>query len=89
MRQPDQASRRGWRASRRYRRGTHRRAPGVPRNLIQERHHGDSLEEKRRLGADQHRQGRVPAARRDRKIPAVLYGHGADPEHLELPGQDS
>jgi large subunit ribosomal protein L25 len=25
-------------------------------------------------------------ARRDGKIPAVLYGHGADPQHLELPG---
>ncbi len=24
-------------------------------------------------------------ARRDGKIPAVLYGHGADPQHLELP----
>jgi large subunit ribosomal protein L25 len=27
-------------------------------------------------------------ARRDGKIPAVLYGHGADPQHLELPGRD-
>lgn len=27
-------------------------------------------------------------ARRDGKIPAVLYGHGADPRHLELPGHD-
>jgi large subunit ribosomal protein L25 len=27
-------------------------------------------------------------ARRDGKIPAVLYGHGADPQHLELPGHD-
>jgi large subunit ribosomal protein L25 len=26
--------------------------------------------------------------RRDGKIPAVLYGHGADPQHLELPGHD-
>jgi large subunit ribosomal protein L25 len=25
-------------------------------------------------------------ARRDGKIPAVLYGHGTDPQHLELPG---
>src|ERR1700735_2012903 len=25
-------------------------------------------------------------ARRDGKIPTVLYGHGADPQHLELPG---
>jgi large subunit ribosomal protein L25 len=27
-------------------------------------------------------------ARRDGKIPAVLYGHGAAPQHLELPGRD-
>jgi large subunit ribosomal protein L25 len=27
-------------------------------------------------------------ARRDGKIPAVLYGHGADPQHLELNGHD-
>jgi large subunit ribosomal protein L25 len=27
-------------------------------------------------------------ARRNGKIPAVLYGHGADPQHLELPGHD-
>jgi large subunit ribosomal protein L25 len=27
-------------------------------------------------------------ARRDGKIPAVLYGHGSEPQHLELPGQD-
>src|SRR6202050_4134218 len=27
-------------------------------------------------------------ARGDGKIPAVLYGHGADPQHLELPGPD-
>ena len=27
-------------------------------------------------------------ARRDGKVPAVLYGHGADPQHLELPGHD-
>lgn len=27
-------------------------------------------------------------ARREGKIPAVLYGHGADPQHLELPGHD-
>jgi len=27
-------------------------------------------------------------ARRDGKIPAVLYGHGAAPKHLELPGHD-
>jgi large subunit ribosomal protein L25 len=27
-------------------------------------------------------------ARRNGKIPAVLYGHGAVPQHLELPGHD-
>jgi large subunit ribosomal protein L25 len=27
-------------------------------------------------------------ARRDGRIPAVLYGHGADPQHLELPSRD-
>jgi large subunit ribosomal protein L25 len=27
-------------------------------------------------------------ARRDGKIPAVLYGHGADPRHLELPAHE-
>jgi large subunit ribosomal protein L25 len=27
-------------------------------------------------------------ARRAGNIPAVLYGHGADPQHLELPGHD-
>jgi large subunit ribosomal protein L25 len=27
-------------------------------------------------------------ARREGKIPAVLYGHGADPQHLELPGRE-
>jgi large subunit ribosomal protein L25 len=27
-------------------------------------------------------------ARRNGKIPAVLYGHGSDPQHLELPGHD-
>jgi large subunit ribosomal protein L25 len=27
-------------------------------------------------------------ARRDGWIPAVLYGHGSDPQHLELPGHD-
>lgn len=27
-------------------------------------------------------------ARRDGKIPAVLYGHGTPPRHLELPGHD-
>jgi large subunit ribosomal protein L25 len=27
-------------------------------------------------------------ARREGKIPAVLYGHGTDPQHLELPAHD-
>lgn len=27
-------------------------------------------------------------ARREGKIPAVLYGHGADPQHLNLPGRE-
>ncbi|HUO36945.1 MAG TPA: 50S ribosomal protein L25/general stress protein Ctc [Mycobacterium sp.] len=27
-------------------------------------------------------------ARREGKVPAVLYGHGADPQHLELPAHD-
>src|ERR1700685_3892247 len=27
-------------------------------------------------------------ARREGRIPAVLYGHGAEPQHLELPGRD-
>jgi len=27
-------------------------------------------------------------ARREGKIPAVLYGHGADPQHLELPARE-
>lgn len=27
-------------------------------------------------------------ARREGKVPAVLYGHGADPQHLELDGHD-
>jgi large subunit ribosomal protein L25 len=27
-------------------------------------------------------------ARREGKIPAVLYGHGTDPQHLELPARD-
>jgi large subunit ribosomal protein L25 len=27
-------------------------------------------------------------ARRDGKVPAVLYGHGADPQHLELPARE-
>lgn len=27
-------------------------------------------------------------ARREGKVPAVLYGHGTDPQHLELPARD-
>ncbi len=27
-------------------------------------------------------------SRRDGKIPAVIYGHGAEPQHVELPGHD-
>ena len=27
-------------------------------------------------------------ARREGKVPAVLYGHGAEPQHLELPGRE-
>lgn len=27
-------------------------------------------------------------ARRNGKIPAVLYGHGTEPQHLELPGHE-
>jgi large subunit ribosomal protein L25 len=27
-------------------------------------------------------------ARRDGKVPAVLYGHGTDPQHLELPARE-
>lgn len=27
-------------------------------------------------------------ARRDGKVPAVLYGHGEEPQHLELPAHD-
>ncbi len=34
--------------------------------------------------------GKGPArrARREGKVPAVLYGHGNDPVHLDLPGHD-
>ena len=33
--------------------------------------------------------GAARRIRRDRKIPAVLYGHGADPVHLTLPGHET
>lgn len=32
--------------------------------------------------------GAARRVRRDHKVPAVLYGHGADPQHLSLPGHD-
>lgn len=33
--------------------------------------------------------GAARRLRRDHKIPAVMYGHGADPVHLALPGHDT
>ena len=33
--------------------------------------------------------GAARRIRRESKIPAVLYGHGADPIHLTLPGHDT
>lgn len=33
--------------------------------------------------------GAARRIRRDHKIPAVLYGHGTDPQHLTLPGHDT
>ncbi len=33
--------------------------------------------------------GAARRLRRDHKVPAVLYGHGADPVHLALPGHDT
>ncbi|MCA1480727.1 50S ribosomal protein L25/general stress protein Ctc, partial [Bradyrhizobium sp. NBAIM08] len=32
--------------------------------------------------------GAARRIRRDNKVPAVLYGHGADPVHITLPGHD-
>ena len=32
--------------------------------------------------------GAARRVRRADKVPAVLYGHGADPQHLSLPGHD-
>jgi large subunit ribosomal protein L25 len=32
--------------------------------------------------------GAARRIRRDNKVPAVLYGHGADPRHISLPGHD-
>ena len=33
--------------------------------------------------------GAARKIRRDRKIPAVMYGHGADPVHITLPGHEA
>ena len=33
--------------------------------------------------------GAARKIRRDHKIPAVMYGHGADPVHITLPGHDT
>ena len=33
--------------------------------------------------------GAARKIRRDHKIPAVMYGHGADPVHITLPGHDA
>lgn len=33
--------------------------------------------------------GAARRVRRDKKIPAVLYGHGSDPVHLTLPGHET
>jgi large subunit ribosomal protein L25 len=32
--------------------------------------------------------GAARRIRREAKVPAVLYGHGADPRHIALPGHD-
>ena len=42
-----------------------------------------SVEVRTRTGKGASRQ-----ARRDGKVPAVLYGHCADPQHLELNARD-
>lgn len=45
-----------------------------------------------RLIADQRTEfgkGAARRIRRDHKIPAVLYGHGTEPQHLTLPGHDT
>ena len=42
-----------------------------------------SVEVRTRTGKGASRQ-----ARRDGKVPAVLYGHGADPQHIELIARD-
>ncbi|MGE9808177.1 MULTISPECIES: 50S ribosomal protein L25/general stress protein Ctc [unclassified Janibacter] len=33
--------------------------------------------------------GAARRIRRDHKIPAVMYGHGAEPQHITLPGHDA
>ena len=33
--------------------------------------------------------GAARKIRRDNKIPAVMYGHGAEPVHITLPGHDT
>jgi large subunit ribosomal protein L25 len=33
--------------------------------------------------------GAARKIRRDNKIPAVMYGHGADPVHITLPGHET
>jgi large subunit ribosomal protein L25 len=33
--------------------------------------------------------GAARRIRRDAKVPAVLYGHGTDPQHITLPGHDT
>ena len=32
--------------------------------------------------------GAARRIRRDKKVPAVLYGHGTDPRHISLPGHE-
>ena len=38
---------------------------------------------------DEFGKGAARRLRRDKKVPAVLYGHGADPVHLALPGHET
>ena len=38
---------------------------------------------------DQFGKGAARKIRRDHKIPAVMYGHGAEPVHITLPGHDT
>ena len=33
--------------------------------------------------------GAARRTRRENKIPAVVYGHGTDPQHITLPGHDT